>query len=289
MQEQQPITVIPNDYMEKNRQYMNMGIHSIGIESCVNMLTKFINAYPGKKTISVGSGNAILESLCNNDSIICVDPKPLSFCINHKLEKPFVEPLYATVDDLIKNEPEHVDNSILYLGWCTSGNSTFDMEAVTKLKPHAFLSLNSTACTSDGVLSIAGGDKLHNFLSDQSETKEYEIKSVITKCVTAGGSVEGFPHKWYFDVRLEWWERTDLHLQKPGKFAPNEMGVVSISKVTARDYYNNSIYSLFRQVYDKYKEFKKCDELHDNAEAAKKILLQIKETMPYELCLTFDL
>lgn len=81
-----------DEIVSKYKNNINMGIHAVQFNTCILTLETFINVYPNKQIISVGSGNAILEwcvSRQTNKKIICVDPDPLS-CSIGTIQKPFI-------------------------------------------------------------------------------------------------------------------------------------------------------------------------------------------------------
>lgn len=97
--------------------------------------TAFIKYGEDKKIISVGSGYADTEFAFmerNKKEIICVDPYPLS---HGSFGDVLVTPKYSYVDELIKNEPDVIGNCHLLLIWPCPNDSTYDVEAIEKLKP----------------------------------------------------------------------------------------------------------------------------------------------------------
>lgn len=109
--------------------------------------------------VSVGSGLGLNERRLETDlniNILCIDPKPHSFN-NQGDEKKCHMPDYSLVDDLIKEKADLIGNCNLMLCWPYPNESTYDIEAIVKLKPSSVLIVYES-------LGGAGGNQLHNWL-----------------------------------------------------------------------------------------------------------------------------
>jgi hypothetical protein len=112
--------------------------------------TAFIKYGEDKKIISVGSGHADTEFSFmerNKKEIICIDPSPFS---HGRFGSVLVNPKYDYVDELIKNEPDVVGNCHLLLIWPLPNESTYDIEAVEKLKPLSLVIIYEPTGSSGG-------------------------------------------------------------------------------------------------------------------------------------------
>ena len=88
--------------------------------------------------VSVGSGCGHLESSLMHHSnqslkIITVDPDPYSFPVPSRIKYETLMPQFASVNDLIENNPSIVGNNILLLAWPTPIDSTYDYDAIRLL------------------------------------------------------------------------------------------------------------------------------------------------------------
>ena len=212
--------VLPNTTvlsLHKMSDGINFGIKGLGKDECLEMCCKFIEANPGLAIISVGSGAGRLESWIQerwSRDVTCVDPSPIfGFSINFRLKKPFMKPKYDYVDDLITEKPEYVGNCILLLIWAPP-NETYDLEAVRKLQPRAFLTMMSLykPCI---YFTMAGGEKFVKFLLEQRVRREYRCVDEIRKMVVVDSfevdkkDDDRTKFKWIFDVRFQWWGNMD--------------------------------------------------------------------------------
>lgn len=284
----------------KYERYMSLGIRSMGFDTCVLTLARFINAHPGKHIISIGSGNAIVEYICSHITardIICVDPRPLSFNINNGLVRPFIEPAYSTVDELLEKRPECADRSIVYFGWCSPSSSTYDYDALIKLNPIAFLALTGTIhvpCLQNDIVNIGGGKKFFDFLFEQEESKEYVCISSNLCSIETSGLIEGYSHRWMFDIQLHWWQCTDFC--KPINTGTFKLNLSSLSY----DDCSLNMYSLYRESQQRYDMLKglidgdSSDSENDDSvvselSTVKKLLQRIANSTPRELGLNISL
>lgn len=110
--------------------------------------------------ISVGSGDGEYESKISQMfgfDIICIDPKPGSFSQN---ETVYLAPKYATVTDLIKEQPDIVGKCNLLLIWPNPDSfGTYDYEAIEALKPKEIVSVYA-------VCGAAGSSNFHSFVKN---------------------------------------------------------------------------------------------------------------------------
>lgn len=96
--------------------------------------------------VSVGSGMGVAEKLIQekfkNRRVICVDPAPESFGTYPKDLNQCIQPHYATVEDLIAQEPDVVHQCVVILIWPLYTNAfdpknkpPYDIAALVKLQP----------------------------------------------------------------------------------------------------------------------------------------------------------
>jgi len=177
-------------------RFYNRAIASFGIEIILNALHAFLSAYPQKKQVSVGSGNGILEHsyatryTSSTETIICVDPSPLEYQSKH-LERAFQSPKYNLVSELVRKEPDCINNCVLILNWAYPNESTYDYEAIMSLRPLAFF----TTIERYRNTGAAGGARFHNFLRT---TTDY----ILVHRIRLDGSDQ--------DICVEWWQKVEL-------------------------------------------------------------------------------
>lgn len=277
-----------NEFASKYKNHMNIGINAIQFDVCVQMFESFIMSYPNKPIISIGSGNAIFEWYVwrkTGKKIICIDPNPLSFTINNGLTKPFIEPSYSKVDDILAKCPEYIGNSIVYIGWCIP-NLSYDYQAIIKLEPLAFLALTgiinqeNSISNKEQIISIAGGERFYEFLSEQKNSNEYTCIQSILKSIKYG-SVEGYPHSWFLDIKLHWWQQSilcDHHNDYTHNF---------VSTMLHPDEMHYNMCSLWCEKFREYNRLKnnERDEVEYEISNLKTLILQINESLPPGLIL----
>jgi hypothetical protein len=121
-------------------------------------------ASDGPRTVvSVGSGSGALEqelSRLGVKNIICCDPAPGVWRRRGKYGVTGLQPAFATVQDLVKAQPELVNNVVLLLPWCNPNESSYDIEAVIDLRPASIVSVYETK-------GAAGGFRMHRWLESQ--------------------------------------------------------------------------------------------------------------------------
>jgi hypothetical protein len=191
---------LKNSIQNGGNKHFNIGIRSFRIEVVLDALHKFLSAYPEKESISVGSGNGILEHEYANKyfkNILCIDPNWNSF-LSEGLTKPFMKPDFKDVIEILFYRPEVVGNCVLILNWCDP-RKHYDYDAVRELQPLAFFTIREPDDPSTPG-SVAGSPTFHKFLR---ETCDY----VLIHSISLNGSM--------MDIRIEWWQRTGLPNIKP--------------------------------------------------------------------------
>ena len=178
------------------RKYFNKAIQSFGIELSLLALHTFFLAYPGMPQVSVGSGNGVLE-FCyakkytgSKETILCVDPAPLSYNSNG-LESSFQAPKYDYVRDLLREKPQLRRNCVLVLNWPNPFGDPYDIDAVMSLEPCGFF----TTLEHWRDTGAAGSPSFHHFLQT---TQTYRLGHRIRL------------NKSEQDICIEWWHRSDL-------------------------------------------------------------------------------
>jgi len=164
------------DEVDNFEKLFNIGIKSFGYENVVNIISSFYNTY-NLPIVSMGSGTGVIEYLAkkkNNDiNWICVDNDPtMNFPpdANQYINQPLMNIDYNSCDQLIEATPSIVNNCILFLNWCEPNESTYDYEAIIKLKPIAVLSIYEIFGGQNGA---AGGEMFYNWTNDNSD---YHLK-----------------------------------------------------------------------------------------------------------------
>ena len=149
---------------------LNKAIQCFGIDTVLENITEFLASYQDKSfpLVSIGSGNGALEKLIlernNKTNIICIDPFPSSFS-----QIPIqLSPDYAYDLDLIGANPAIVENCLLLLNWCNPNYSTYDYDAIQRLKPVAFISIYETFRGGNGA---AGGEQFYNYIHKTTDYK----------------------------------------------------------------------------------------------------------------------
>jgi len=146
-------------------QWLSPGLRALGLPVTLRAFREWTQYYPGSPVLSVGSGTGLLEMLCKeqdaNLTLLCVDPKPLSF-LSDALYKPFLEPDFPTVSEVPR---EFIGKCLVYLGWPDPFVRPYDHDAVTTLKPLSFLTL----------IEGHGAAGSEDFLEFLEETTEYVL------------------------------------------------------------------------------------------------------------------
>lgn len=167
---------------EKCIDCITSNVELIGVQLIANFFKRAISMF-NLPVISIGSGCAALEKTLEEIlgiQIICIDPDPLSYS---PVDKIFIPPQYSTVEDMIKEKSEYIDNCILFI--CnaepvvethdftaeeSSANIPYDYNAVHLLKPKVIISIY------DPIDGIAGSHKFRGWV----ESNENRILHSIT-------------------------------------------------------------------------------------------------------------
>lgn len=142
----------------KNQHVYSTGVLLLGPEN-VHEYIRNVCVVSKLPIISVGSGNGVIERELESAfgiQIICVDPTPLSWSMEHAKYR---APDFATVEDLVSQHPELIDQCNVFINWAFPTHS-YDMEAVHLLRPR-----NVVTITDVGPLRGAGGRFFHTWMS----------------------------------------------------------------------------------------------------------------------------
>ncbi len=185
----------------------NVGIKSFGSENVVDIISSFYNKHK-LPIVSMGSGTGVIEYLAKkkNEEIdwICIDNDTnMNFptCAKQYINEPLTKIDYNSCDQLINNNPSIVDNCLLFLNWCLPNNSTYDFEAIIKLKPIAILSIYENF---DGMSGAAGGEMFYNWCQHNTD---YHLKEEYSL----------YADKYHhdddelMDIRISWWQSIKLN------------------------------------------------------------------------------
>ena len=185
----------------------NIGIKSFGYENVVNIISSFYNTY-NLPIVSMGSGTGAIEYLAkkkNNDiNWICVDNDPtMNFppSANQYINQPLMNIDYNSCDQLIEEMPSIVNNCVLFLNWCEPNESTYDYEAIIKLKPIAVLSIYEIFGGQNGA---AGGEMFYNWTYDNTD---YRIKEEY-KLFADDYDNDNYE---FMNVYISWWQSNSLN------------------------------------------------------------------------------
>jgi len=144
----------------------------ITYEQCAEKIMKY---HTSQKLISVGSGYGVLEDYIDstyaimqkNIDLICIDPEPCSYRFQNYPSRPLMPPDYAYVDDYLEQlekQPSKEQSSCseksecdLLLCWSNPNDSTYDLEAIIKLKPQTVFIIYE-------MTGAAGSSSLHNWI-----------------------------------------------------------------------------------------------------------------------------
>ena len=164
------------DEVDNFEKLFNIGIKSFGYENVVDIINSFYKKY-NLPIVSMGSGTGIIEYLAKkkNNKIdwICIDnDSTMNFppSANQYINQPLMNIDYNSCDQLIEATPSIVNNCVLFLNWCEPNESTYDYEAIIKLKPIAVLSIYEIFRGQNGA---AGGEMFYNWTNDNSD---YHLK-----------------------------------------------------------------------------------------------------------------
>jgi hypothetical protein len=194
-----------NNNLEK---LFNKGIKSFGYENVVDIISSFYNKYE-LPIVSMGSGTGVIEyfSKKKNNKIewICIDidNNPLNFPSNASqlIDKILMKIDYNSCDQLIENTPSIVGNCLLFLNWCLPNDSTYDFEAIIKLKPIAIVSIYENF---DGISGAAGGEMFFNWSQHNIDYHLKEEYSLYADKYHADDDE-------LMDIRISWWQLISLN------------------------------------------------------------------------------
>ncbi len=188
-------------------ELFNTGIKSFGYKNVVDIISSFYNTY-NLPIVSIGSGTGAIEYLAkkkNNDiNWICVDNDPtMNFppSANQYINQPLMNIDYNSCDQLIEEMPSIVNNCILFLNWCEPNESTYDYEAIIKLKPIAVLSIYEIF---EGQNGAAGGEMFYNWTYDNTD---YRIKEEY-KLFADDYDNDNYE---FMNVYISWWQSNSLN------------------------------------------------------------------------------
>jgi hypothetical protein len=183
-------------YLESLPREIDTPIDSLGNNCVWNLAISYDEIYKkldemnffDSEVVSVGSGNGKLELEMFFDvedretadyilvpKMTCVDPEPFSHNRDNKL---YFEPKYPYVSELIKSEPEMVDNCNLMLIWpsCNEEEGKYALEAIELLNPKMVVILYE-------VSGCAGTEDLRRFIYDVQKARndKWSFSSLIEK------------------------------------------------------------------------------------------------------------
>lgn len=135
-------------------------INFLGKPLILESFQKVIDEFPNLQNniISIGSGGGYIEKLLSDllaINIIGIDPDPTSFIEDKTI---YLEPKYPYIDDLIKENPNIIENCILFINW-SNPDEDYDIQSILKLNPTCIIIVNET-----GISGAAGSIGLHQFL-----------------------------------------------------------------------------------------------------------------------------
>lgn len=189
----------------------NLGIKSYGYKNIVDIISSFHNTYNtyNLPIISMGSGTGVIEYLAkkkNNDiNWICIDNDiTMNFPLgaNQYINQPLMNIDYNSCDELIINKPDIINNCILFLNWCLPNDSTYDFDAIIKLKPIAVLSIYELF---DGSNGAAGGELFYNWTENNTD---YHLKEEYNLYTDNDDDDDEYE---FMDIRISWWHLNSLN------------------------------------------------------------------------------
>jgi hypothetical protein len=187
-------------------ELFNLGIKSFGYEKVATIINSFYNTY-NVPIVSIGSGTGAIEYITNNKynmDWICIDinNNPIHFppSANKYINQPLMKIDYNSCDELIKNTPSIVENCVLFLNWCLPNNSTYDYEAIIKLKPKAVLSIYEVFYEANG---CAGGIMFYDWTINNNT---YHLKEMYKLYHDDSKSIFNEDEDEKNDLRIGWWD-----------------------------------------------------------------------------------
>lgn len=170
-----------------NIESYNKALSRLGLEEFLKFFEIFKTS---AKTpiISVGSGVGSVETYLEdllNVQITCVDPAPTSY--QDQTDDPQHLPDHPLVESMIKEHPEFVRNSSLFLNWPTpsNGGDNYDMRAVQQLQPKFIFAVVETSGGGGGseFLSWLKESVIQGDFFEDDEEYYYVIDDVIGESV----------------------------------------------------------------------------------------------------------
>ncbi len=189
---------------ESINKLFNLGIKSFGYKNVINIISSFYNYYK-LPFVSIGSGIGAIEYFTKkqNDNIewICIDnndnPNDFPPSAKNYINKPLMKIDYKLCQDLINNNPSIINNCIIFLNWCLPNDSTYDYEAIIKLKPLAILSIYEEC--DDMMSGAAGGEMFYNWIYNNTD---YYVKEKNYLYADKFHSDDDE----LMDINIKWWE-----------------------------------------------------------------------------------
>jgi SAM-dependent methyltransferase len=178
------------NWMSKvNTQYLSglLGEHP---SRCFEMLLALVDSFDNVPIISVGCGNGYLEAYLKaarpKRTVLGVDPDPNNYAKipDDYYRRKCLKPCASTLD---KGELDHyIDNNILLLNWPDPNNSTYDIEAIFRMKPRAIF-INYGPCGSSGseaLIDMLGGIEVDRVNDARSEFSVGDLKYKLIESFT---------------------------------------------------------------------------------------------------------
>jgi hypothetical protein len=169
--------------------------------------------------ISMGSGTGVIEHMATTSyyskynklmNWICIDidNNPLDFPSQARthMNAPLMKIDYNSVDQLIDDKKEIVGKCILFLNWCLPNDSTYDFDAIIKLKPLAVFSIYEVYNDSFGA---AGGEKFFDWTVNN---QDYTLKETYTLCSQYhdDNHHDDYDDDELLDIRITWWQNNNI-------------------------------------------------------------------------------
>jgi hypothetical protein len=187
--------------MDIPQEHLNPAVQAFGLQVVVALIKRIAEQYPGIPWVSVGCGNAAVESQSGFKWHL-VDPAPLSWLNSHGLREPYLPVNSSSTRELIEKEPALVNNCVLFLNWPLPNDSTYDIEAVQLLNPVAVLSITELWLGGNGG---AGSRGLHEW------RQRGEYRMVFDATLVQDNRCQ-------MDMRLSWYQRDNsqvLNIELP--------------------------------------------------------------------------
>ena len=193
-----------------NTTHLNKAIQHIGMYLVSKYFEELYKTCNNLQVISVGSGDGFVERLLEKDhskEIICVDPIKYN-----KDPEEYKTSTFNDVDHLLTTSPTYKNNCMLFLNWSTPNNSSYDFDAIQKLKPnHCVIIFESTGS--------AGGKNLQKWLNycgivtDDKPTDE-DISKFINKYYVVAQTIyrKKTPYDMY-EFQIVWLSKDHIEIE----------------------------------------------------------------------------